>query len=42
MADLTATSFLEGWGSEAFRRLRVAHLAKDVTGTQCEDCVAYR
>ena len=22
--------------------LCAAHLAKDVTGTQCEDCVAYR
>lgn len=42
MADLATTSFLDGWNSETFRRLRAAHLRKDVTGTQCEDCVAYR
>jgi len=42
MADLADTSFVEGWNSETFQRLRAAHLAKDVTGTQCEDCVAYR
>jgi MoaA/NifB/PqqE/SkfB family radical SAM enzyme len=42
MADLTQVPFIEGWNSEAFRTLRRAHLAKDVRGTICEDCVAYR
>jgi MoaA/NifB/PqqE/SkfB family radical SAM enzyme len=42
MADLTQVSFAEGWNSEAFRKLRTAHLARDVRGTICEDCVAYR
>ena len=42
MADLTRTSFMEGWNSEIFQTLRAVHLKKDVTGTICEDCVAYR
>jgi hypothetical protein len=42
MADLRTTGFLEGWNSPAFRALRAAHLRKDVTGTICESCVAYR
>lgn len=42
MADLTKTPFLEGWNSAAFQALRSAHLKKDVKGTICESCVAYR
>lgn len=42
MADLTKTSFLEGWNSEGFQALRRAHLKKDVKGTICESCVAYQ
>lgn len=42
MADLTQVSFMEGWNSQAFMTLREAHLRKDVKGTICEDCVAYR
>jgi MoaA/NifB/PqqE/SkfB family radical SAM enzyme len=42
MADLTQVSFMEGWTNAAFRRLRAAHLERDVTGTICEGCVAYR
>jgi radical SAM protein with 4Fe4S-binding SPASM domain len=42
MADLNQVSFMEGWNSEAFRTLRAAHLRRDVSGTICEDCVAYR
>ncbi len=42
MADLNKVPFLEGWNSEAFVRLRAAHLRKDVSGTICEDCVAYQ
>lgn len=41
MADLREVSFMEGWNSEPFQRLREAHLRKDVTGTVCEACVAY-
>ena len=42
MADLNKVSFMEGWNSEAFQKLRVAHIRKDVTGTICQDCVAYK
>ena len=42
MADLTQVGFMEGWNSEPFRMLRAAHLARDVRGTICEGCVAYR
>ncbi len=41
MGDLTKETFMEAWNSEKFQELRVAHLKKDVTGTVCEDCVAY-
>jgi len=42
MADLTQVSFMDGWNSFEFRKLREAHLRKDVTGTPCQDCVAYK
>lgn len=41
MGDLTTQTFIEAWGSSEFQALRSAHLAKDVTGTVCEQCVAY-
>lgn len=41
MGDLTRESFMDAWNSKKFRSLREAHLRKDVTGTVCEDCVAY-
>ena len=41
MADLHKVSFANGWNSPEFQSLREAHLAKDVTGTPCEECVAY-
>jgi len=41
MGDLTKQSFMEAWGSPEFVKLREAHLRKDVTGTPCEECVAY-
>ena len=41
MGDLTRQPFMEAWNSEAFMALREAHLRKDVTGTLCEQCVAY-
>lgn len=41
MGDLTTTPFMEAWRSKAFRELREANLRKDVTGTACEECIAY-
>jgi len=41
MGDLTRQSFMDAWNSEAFVRLRAAHLMKDVRGTVCENCIAY-
>ena len=41
MGNLQEQSFMEAWNSEAFQAVRTAHLAKDVTGTVCEECVAY-
>ncbi len=41
MGDLTRESFMDAWNSRAYQDLRKAHLAKDVTGTPCEKCVAY-
>ena len=41
VGDLTKQSFMEAWNSESFQKVREAHLKKDVTGTVCEDCVAY-
>ena len=41
MADLNEVSFMDGWNSIAFQKLRKAHLKKDVTGTECENCVLY-
>ena len=42
MGDLNDTPFMAAWHSAAFQSLRRAHLAKDVAGSVCEDCVAYR
>ena len=41
MGDLNTHSFMECWNSAPFVALRAAHLKKDVTGTVCENCVAY-
>ncbi len=41
MGDLNRMSFMEGWNSAPFVRLREAHLRKDVRGTVCETCIAY-
>ena len=41
MGDLKTTSFMDAWHSPEFLALRAAHLRKDVTGTPCEECVAY-
>ncbi|MBI2241099.1 MAG: radical SAM protein [Magnetospirillum gryphiswaldense] len=42
MGDLNRQSFMEAWHSAPFQKLRQANLDKDVAGTQCEDCIAYR
>ena len=41
MGDLNAQSFMDAWNSAPFVRLRAAHLARDVRGTVCENCIAY-
>lgn len=42
MGDLNQMSFMEAWNSEPFKKLRAAHLAKNVKGTACEKCAAYQ
>ncbi len=42
MGDLNEMSFAEAWHSEPFKALRRANIAKDVTGTACEQCIAYQ
>lgn len=41
VGDLTKQSFMEAWNSQKFQKVREAHLKKDLTGTVCEECVAY-
>ena len=41
MGDLNKVPFMDAWNSEAFVKLRAAHLKKDVRGTVCENCIAY-
>ena len=41
MGDLKEESFMDAWNSQKFMALRQAHLNKDITGTACENCVAY-
>lgn len=42
MGDLNAVPFKTAWHSPEFQRLRAAHLAGDVRGTVCSQCIAYR
>ena len=42
MGDLNHQSFMDAWHSPPFVKLRAAHLRRDVTGTVCENCVAYQ
>ena len=42
MGDLTKMGFMEAWNSPEFVALRAAHLKRDVSGTVCEQCVAYK
>jgi MoaA/NifB/PqqE/SkfB family radical SAM enzyme len=41
MGDLNKMSFMEAWNSDSFTKLRAAHLKRDVSGTVCENCIAY-
>jgi MoaA/NifB/PqqE/SkfB family radical SAM enzyme len=40
MADLNNVSFMEGWNSPEYQKLREAHLKKDVSNTACAECAA--
>lgn len=42
MGDLKESSFMEAWNSEVFQKLRYAHLNKNLKGSPCEHCVAYK
>ena len=41
VGDLRKQTFMEAWNSYEFQKIRDAHLKKDLTGTVCQDCVAY-
>jgi MoaA/NifB/PqqE/SkfB family radical SAM enzyme len=41
VGNLQSQSFMDAWNSPEFVAIRAAHLNKDVTGTVCQDCVAY-
>lgn len=41
MGDLSKKSFIEVWHSEKFVNLRKKHLLKDVSGSECENCIAF-
>jgi radical SAM protein with 4Fe4S-binding SPASM domain len=41
MGNLHDEPFMQAWNNEKFQALRIAHLAKDVTGTVCDGCIAY-
>jgi len=41
MGDVKVVSVANAWHSDAFVKLREAHLAGDVSGTVCADCIAY-
>ncbi len=41
VGDLNKQSFMEAWNSDEFQKIREAHLKEDLTGTVCQDCVAY-
>ncbi len=42
MGDLKKMSLMEAWHSNAFTALRKSHLEKNVKGTPCETCIAYK
>ena len=42
MADIGHETLTAAWHAPAFQALREKHLIGDVTGTVCENCIAYR
>lgn len=42
VGDLKKDSFMDVWHSPEFQRVREGHLRRDVSGTVCEDCIAYQ
>lgn len=41
VGNLHEDSWMDIWHNEKFKEVRRGHLKKDVTGTVCEECVAY-
>jgi MoaA/NifB/PqqE/SkfB family radical SAM enzyme len=41
VGDLHKDSWMDIWHNDAFTDIRKAHLKEDLTGTVCEECVAY-
>ncbi len=41
VGDLNTEGFMDIWHGKKFREVREAHLRKDVSGTVCEECIAY-
>lgn len=41
IGDLKRDSFMDIWHNEGFTKIRAAHLSGDLSGTVCEQCVAY-
>jgi MoaA/NifB/PqqE/SkfB family radical SAM enzyme len=41
VGDLHKDDWMTIWHNDAFTRIREAHLKEDLTGTVCEECVAY-
>lgn len=42
VGDLKTQPFMEVWNSEKFQAIRKAHIDKDLSGTLCEQCLAYK
>ena len=42
ISDLNKMSLIEAWHSEKYVALRKQHILKDVKGTVCENCIAFR
>jgi hypothetical protein len=41
VGDLKTQSLMECWHSEEFKKLRKAHLEKNILGTKCEQCALF-
>ena len=41
IGDLTKHSWMDIWHNREFQKVRGAHLNRDLSGTVCEECVAY-